>query len=114
MIFSDKGYSQALEYFEKLPESQQDKILTLLQFMATVGKIWDTTKFRNEGNGIYAFKTGQDRYLCFFFKQGKIIITNAYTKKSQKMPPKEKQKALTAYKDYVNRVQEKTYYEEEN
>ena len=113
-FFDDKGYSQALEYFEELPESQQDKILALFQFMATMGKIWDTTKFRNEGGGIYAFKAGQDRYLCFFFKQGKIIVTNAYTKKSQKMPPKEKRRALAAYKDYVNRVQEETYYEEAN
>lgn len=113
-FFDDKGYSQALEYFEQSPENKQDKILALFQFMATMGKIWDITKFRNEGDGIYTFKASQDRYLCFFFKQGKIIITNAYTKKSQKMPPKEKEKALVAYKNYVKRVQKGTYYEEEN
>lgn len=79
-----------------------------------MGKIWDITKFRNEADGIYTFKASQDRFLCFFFKHGKIIVTNAYTKKSQKMPPREKKKALIAQYDYVRRVNEGTYYEEEN
>ncbi len=108
------GYSQAFDYFEKLSEIQQDKILALFKVMANMGKIWNETKFRNEGDGVYAFKIDQDRFLCFFFRGGKIIITNAFTKKSQKMPTKEKNKALVAYKSYLKRVQESIYYEEEH
>ncbi len=113
-FFNDRGRSQSLEYFEQSSESQQDKLIALFKFIGIMGKIWDITKFRNEGDGIYTFKTGQDRYLCFFFKHGKIIITNAYTKKAQKMPPKEKQKALIAQQDYIKRVNGGTYYAEEN
>ena len=100
-----KGYSQALEYYQESPVTQRDKILALFRYMVTFGKIWDITKFRNEGDGIYTFKTNQDRYLCFFFRQGKIIITNAFTKKTQKMPQKEKQKAIAAYKSYTKTEQ---------
>jgi hypothetical protein len=34
--------------------------------MGDFGKIYDITKFRNEGDGIYAFKPQSDRYLSFF------------------------------------------------
>ena len=108
------GNSQAFEYFENSTEKEQDKAIALFKFMANIGMIYNIEKFRNEGDGIYAFKISQSRYLCFFFRGGKIIITNAYTKKSTKIPPKEKQKALIAYKDYIKRIQEGTYYEEKN
>lgn len=71
--------------------------------MGNIGKIWDITKFRYEGDGIYVFKADQSRYFCFFFKDAKIIVTNAFMKKSQKMPQKEKQKALMAYKNYIKK-----------
>lgn len=110
----EKGYSPSFSYFEKISPSQQDKVIALFNLMANFGKIWDQTKFRNEGDGIYVFKTNQDRFFCFFVKGGKIIVTNAYTKKSQKMSVKEKEKALAAQKNYIKRVSEGIYYEEEN
>lgn len=109
-----KGYSQSYEYFQNSTSAQQDKILAYFRLMATIGRISDETKFRNEGDGIFAFKPNQDRYLCFFFKGGKIIITNAFIKKSQKLPAREKDRALAVHKNYVKRVQEGTYYEQEN
>jgi hypothetical protein len=60
--------------------------------MGNRGKIFDETKFRSEGNGIYAFKPQPDRYLCFFFKGKMIIITNAFAKKTQKLPQNEKER----------------------
>ncbi|HBR70835.1 TPA: hypothetical protein DIC20_02565 [Candidatus Dependentiae bacterium] len=49
--------------------------------------------------------------LCFFFDGAKIIIVHAYEKKSQKMPPGEKQKALKAKTDYIKRNNGGTYYD---
>jgi len=71
------------------------------------------SKFRNEGDGIYAFKPQPDRYLCFFFKRKKIIVTNAFIKKTQKLPQSEKEQALKAYQSYEKRVKEGGYYEKE-
>ncbi len=107
-----KGEAIALEYFHKQPEKKQRKLLNLFRLMGDVGKIFDETKFRNEGDKIYAFKPQPDRYLCFFFRGKKIIVTNAFTKKTQKLPPGEKELALKAYQSYEKRVKEGTYYEE--
>lgn len=108
-----KGYSQAYEYYAEQPNDKKRKLLNLLRLMGDQGKIFDITKFRNEEDGIYAFKPQPDRYLCFFFKGKKIIITNAFLKKSQKLPNVEKEQALKAYQSYEKRVKEGVYYEEE-
>ncbi len=109
-----KGQSVALEYFKKQPKDKQRKTLNLFRLMGDQGKIFDETKFRNEGDKIYAFKPQPDRYLCFFFRGKKIIITNAFIKKAQKLPRGEKELALKAYYSYEKRVKEETYYEEKN
>ena len=103
--FDDDGYSQAYEYFLKTSSLQKRKFLILVKKMADFGIIYDTSKFRNEGDSIYAFKPQPDRYLCFFFIVKKIIVTNAYYKKSDKLPSSEKNTALknmAAYKQAVS------------
>jgi len=112
--YDNKGQSEALTFFKKQPSAQQRKLLNLLRLIGDHGKIFDETKFRNEGDKIYAFKPQPDRYLCFFFKGRKIIITNAFTKKTQKLPHGEKELALKAYQSYEERIEEGTYYEKEN
>lgn len=109
--YSTRGKSPAFEYFESLNDRQQDRFLTLVETMAVVGKIFNTTKFNNEGNGIYAFKPQPDRFLCFFSIGQKIIVTNGFQKKAQKLPKSEKERALRAKADYERRVKEKIYYE---
>ncbi len=97
-----KGHSQALEYFLAQSLDRQRKLLHLLKLMGDHGKIFNKTKFMNEGDEIYAFKPQPDRYLCFFYQGKKIIITNAFMKKTQKLPINEKEKALKAHKNYIN------------
>lgn len=106
--------SAALEYFKKQTKEKQRKLLNLLRLMGEQGKIFDETKFRNEGDKIYAFKPQPDRYLCFFFRGKKIIIANAFTKKTQKLPQSEKDLALKALQSYEKRVKAGKYYEEKN
>ncbi|MFC1842000.1 type II toxin-antitoxin system RelE/ParE family toxin [Candidatus Dependentiae bacterium] len=109
--FDHKGKSLSLEYFEKLPHQRKKKLFNLFRLFGNIGKISNKEKFRYEGNKIYAFKTSPDRFLNFFFDGAKIIITNAYTKKTVKMPPKEKQKALKVKEDYIKRCQGGNYYD---
>lgn len=107
----DQGYSQAKEYFEKLSEVQQDKLAHLFRLLGDMGKIHSTEKFRNEDDQIYAFKPQPDRFLCFFYIGKKVIITNAFAKKQDKLPPNEKIKALKLRVDYIKRVLGKNYYD---
>ena len=109
--FNDKGNSDALVYFETLPPDRKKKFLGLIRLLGDIGKVFNEEKFRYEGDQIYALKPSPDRFLCFFFEGSKIIITNAYEKKSAKMPPREKSKAIKIKEDYIKRIKIGTYYE---
>lgn len=106
-----RGRSPPLEYFEGLPEGRQDSLLMLLKRIGDFGRIFDKSKFRSEGDQIFAFKPQPDRFLCFFTTGRKIIITNAFVKKSDKVPPGEKDRALGAKADFETRIRNETYYE---
>jgi hypothetical protein len=109
--FNDNEKSEALGYFESLSSDRQKKFSYLLSVMGDAGKIFNEEKFRHEGDQIYVFIPSPDRFFCFFFDGAKIIITNAYEKKSTKMPQKEKEKALKARAIYVKRTKEGSYYD---
>ena len=71
--------------------------------MGEIGKINNIEKFRNEGDGIYAFKPQPDRYLSFFTDGKKIIVTNGFKKKTNKLPKNEKKLAMNFRIDYFKR-----------
>ena len=104
--FDAEGKSQPYEYYESCDLSQKRKFLMLCQRMGDFGKINDITKFRNEGDGIFAFKPQPDRYLAFFKRGSKIIVTNAYRKAGDKMPKNEKNLAVKNREDYLSRNQD--------
>src|SRR5476651_1683400 len=108
--FNENGKSPAKEYFNDLSLISQKKAAELFTLMAYKGSIFNKEKFNNEGDKIYAFKPKPDRFLCFFFVGSKIIVTNAFEKKQDKLPPREKDKALKYKESYVNRVREGSYY----
>ena len=109
--FNKSGKSQPLDYYLSLDEAQQIRFVALVKRMGDFGSIIDKTKFRNEGDKIYAFKPKPDRYLCFFVSGRKIIITNAFIKKQDRLPPEEKRRALEIKADYEIRLREGVYYE---
>ncbi len=109
--FNDEGMSPAFEYYANLSDPQKRKLLLLFKRMGDFGKINDITKFRYEGDEIFAFKPQPDRFLSFFVKNRKLIITNGFYKKSQKLPKNEKLKAINCRKAYLNRNERGKYYE---
>ena len=111
--YDTKGESQALEYYQALPSADRRKVLRLFQLMGEIGQIRDKTKFRNEGDKVYAFKPQPHRFLCFFLEGKKIIISNAFVKKQQKLPKNEKDRALRMMMNYQQRVKKDIYYEQE-
>ncbi len=109
--FDERGESPAREYYESLSDERRVKFLKLIRIMGDIGRIFDIAKFRNEGDQIFAFKPQPDRYLCFFVTGKKIVITNGFEKKSQKLPSGEKLRALKAKADFELRIKRGTYYE---
>ena len=109
--FNSDNKSISLDYLESLNEKEQIKLFRLIKLIGSVGVIHDKTKFRNEGDKIYTFKPQPYRFLCFFFEGKKIIITNGFHKKTEKLPENEKEKALRSKVDYEARVKRGDYYE---
>lgn len=109
--FDKRGKSQALEYYASLSDNERIEVLKLFKRMGDAGEIKNETKFRNEGDKIFAFKPQPDRFLCFFYRNGKIIVTNAFRKKQPKLPKVEKEKAMNYKNDYELRVIRGSYYE---
>jgi len=101
--YDKNSKSVAFEFYMKTPEFLQKKFLVLAKKMGDFGKVFDITKFRYEGDGIYAFKPQPDRYLSFFTDGKKIIVTNGFIKKTDKLPENEKKKAIKCMKDYFER-----------
>lgn len=109
--FDNKGKSISLDYLESLDEKEQAKLFELIKLLGNRGVIHNKTKFRHEGDKIYAFKPQPHRFLCFFFEGQKIIVTNGFHKKTDKLPQKEKDRALKIKNDYETRVKRGDYYE---
>lgn len=109
--YSEKGTSQAKEYFDELDDGSKAKLLYLIQRISDHGKISNKKLFNNEGDGLYAFKPQPERFLTFFTKGKKIIITSAFRKKTQKLPTKQKKYALKIKDNYETRVVKGDYYE---
>ena len=108
--FDAKSKSQALSYHQSLNDDDRIKVLKLFKRMGDAGEIKNKTKFVNEGDKIYAFKPQPDRFLCFFYEGGKIVVANAFRKKQQKLPRHEKERALKIRDSYITRVKAGEYY----
>lgn len=79
--------------------------------MGNMGQIRNKTKFRSEGHKIFAFKPQPHRFLCFFYMGKKIIVTNAFYKKTDKLPENEKERAIKSKNDYEVRIKRGEYYD---
>ena len=111
--FTAKGEFPAKEYFYSSERQVQIKLLALVKYMAEEGRLFDETKFRSvdKKEKIYEFKPMGERFFSFFYEGKKIIITNAYRKKGQKVDPRELARAINLKKDYEFRVKGGEYYE---
>lgn len=111
--FTEKGELPAKEYFDSSDRQVQIKLLALVKYIAEEGRLFDETKFRivDKKGKIYEFKPLADRFFNFFYEGNKIIITNAYRKKGQKVDKRELAKALRLKYDYEFRVKGGIYYE---
>jgi phage-related protein len=101
--YDKNGKSVGFDYFIELTREQRRKFFVLVKRMGDFGKIFDITKFRNEGDGIFAFKPQPDRFLSFFTDDKKVIVTNGFIKKTDKLPQNEKNFAISCRNDYFER-----------
>ena len=103
--FTESGKMPAKEYLEKESLEVQVKLAALVKYIADHGILFNKTKFRkvDSKENIFEFKPMDHRFFSFFYKGEKIIITNAYMKKSQKVSKRDLEKAKNMKKTYIDR-----------
>ena len=111
--FNEKGEMPAKDYFDFADEQVKLKLSALVKLMADTGILFDERKFRlvDRQEKVYEFKPKAERFFNFFYEGRKIIITNAYRKKGQKVDRRELTKAINFKTDYELRVKGGIYYE---
>ncbi len=99
------------DYFRDFYLSQTDTVRNKINYCINMVKTLDRVptrilKFIEGTNGLYEIRieVGNNifRVFCCFDESALVILFNGFQKKSQKTPPKEKEKALRIMKEYFN------------
>lgn len=101
-VADEAGRFRGREYFDELLPADRARLEALIQRACDVAiGIRDTTKFRNEGDGIWVFKRFQDRLFCFQDEKT-WCITHGIRKKKDKMLAKDLEIARRIREHYRN------------
>ena len=105
-LVADQGSAPAEEFLESLSEKDQAKLAALFQRLADTGRIWNEQKFKHlEGtDGIFEFKSDDNRVLCFFFFGKRVILTHGFKKKQPKTPKGEIERALKLKTEFERKI----------
>lgn len=102
-IIAYKKYYQ--EFMKELSDSERLKIMRSLLLFETEDKI-PRHYISYIRNGLYEFRVtfGNKEFRMFFIYDGEniVVLFNCYTKKSQKTPKKEINKAIKLMEEYYN------------
>jgi len=94
-------------FLSELNPKMRAKVLRDIDLLEKEGNLLREPYTKYLGNGIYELRTKQSsdiaRTLFFFFTGNRIIITHGFTKKSDKTPSKEINKALRYKEDWIRR-----------
>lgn len=76
------GKSTIRDFIEELETADRNSLLRLMEELGN-RDIRNTEKFRHEGDGIFAIKSGQIRIFCFI-DSGSMILTHGIKKKQSR------------------------------
>jgi phage-related protein len=95
------------EFLTKKPVKVQDKIFKIIEAIETLERIPENyLKSISGTKGLYEARISLAsniwRVFCFFDQGRLVILLNGFTKKTQKTPKKEIQKAVRLMNEYFN------------
>lgn len=102
---AESGEVPAEEWLEIQADSRQQKFAALFAWMGNQGKIWNERKFKHltGSDQIFEFKSDDGRVLCFFVIGKRLVLTHGFSKKGEKTPKGEIERAELIKKDFLNR-----------
>lgn len=107
---TEKGVQPAREFLLLLDKKMRAKMLNVISILQDNGHELREPYSKHISEGIFELraKVGSNitRVLYFFYFDRKIILTNGFIKKTNKIPPKEMEKAKKYRSDYIRRKEE--------
>ena len=104
----ENGRQPVSEFLEGLPKKHRIKALRSLQLLEEFGEDLTEPDTKYIEAGIFElriqFASDISRIFYFFWHEDKIVVTNGFIKKSQKLPARELEKAKRYKEDYERRA----------
>ena len=104
---SDSGRIPVKQFIDSLTPRTQQRFFAVVGMLENLGKDLNEPHAKLLGNEIYELRfSGQEghiRVLHFFYDDKKIVFTNGFIKKTNKLPKKEIELAEQRRKTYLNR-----------
>lgn len=105
VVVAYKNYFE--DFLKNQPVKVQDKIFKIIEAIETLERIPENyLKLIKGANGLYEARISLAsniwRVFCFFDEGRLVILLNGFTKKTQKTPKREIDKALRLMQDYFN------------
>jgi len=110
-VIAYKDYFE--DFLKKQPIKVQNKIFKIIEAIETLERIPEGyLKLITGTKGLYEARISLAsdiwRVFCFFDKGRLVILLNGFTKKTQKTPKREIEKALRLMNDYFNEKMEES------
>lgn len=105
---SANGSYPAREYLAEVDIRDRTKLEALIERFSIVGRINNSEQFKilKGGNQLFEFKHYQARLLGYHApRQGAIVLTHGFTKKSNETPPAEIERARRIRDEYERYLQ---------
>lgn len=104
---TENGNCPVQEFIDSLDIKMQAKVVQMIEILAEKGNQLRMPYSECLGDGIFELRCKQSnnitRTLYFFYKDKKIVMTNGFTKKTQKTPSTEIELAKSRRKEYLER-----------
>ena len=107
-----KGESEVRNYLDELKKKAQtdknarvnrEKILAYIKALSVYGTRIGKPIVKHIEGDLWELRPLSNRIFFFYWKDNKFVLVHYYLKKSQKLPGKEKEKALYNMKDWIER-----------
>lgn len=77
------------EFYDALADADKAKLNKLFEYLGDHGSIRNDEKFKKVTETLFEFKSHQIRMPCYYRPGALVVITHGFTKKKDKMPPAE-------------------------
>ena len=94
------GSIPAVEFLTAQEDRWQARLAALFQRLGDFGRIRNREKFKKVRNDFWEFKSFQIRMLCYFRRDGRVVITHGFIKKGDSIPGSELLRAENIKREY--------------